>query len=231
MVGTGVAVGVLGWASNVWSASWLTARVQPQIAAWTSGRTPWSVEEWIEAEQRVLEAQKRTPGNADLHGLLIQLYVLQGVNEWRAGAPDSEEEAWLRMAIERQQAALALRPAHAYSWAQLAMLQSAVGEPAEQWLPHWRKALALGPRELIVQQTLAHVAVLHWANLPDDLRTWMTAYEPGVGERLEREAAQRLQAQVAAREAEAAAAAASAAAAKRRAAIEAAAAKARAAGY
>jgi hypothetical protein len=231
LVGTGVAVGVLGWASNVLSASGSTARVQPQLTAWSSGRTPWSVEAWTEAEQRVLAAQKRVPGNAEWHGLLVQLYALQGLNAWTTGATSSEEVAWLRMAMDQQQAMLRLRPGHAASWAELAMLQSAVGEPAEKWLPHWRKALALGPRELGVQQTLAHVAVSHWADLPDDLRTWLTQYEPGVGARLEREAAQRLQAEAQAREAEVAAAAASAAAAKRRAAIDAAAARARAAGY
>lgn len=231
LVGTGVAVGVLGWASDVLSAGWSTARVQPQITAWSSGRAPWSTEEWIAAEQRVLVAQKRVPGNAEWHGLLVQLYALQGINAWTVGADSSDEVAWLRMAMDHQQAMLSLRPAHAASWAQLAMLQSAVGEPAERWLPYWRKALALGPRELGVQQTLAHVAVSHWTDLPEDLRTWLTQHEPGVGARLEREAAQRLQAQTDAREAEAAEAAEAVAAAKRRAAIEAAAARARAAGY
>lgn len=231
LLGTVLALGVMQVAAVHLKASWSTAATRVKIDEWSDGRSLWTDVEWIDAERRLKAAALLTPHDATLQEALGLLHALQGRDIWTTGAPDSEEVEWYRLAIVHQREAVALRPGHALAWANLAVSQSAVGEPLAVWGATWRQALTLGPKEPEVRQILAALALRHWDGLPPDMVAWMEERDPGIGQRIVQQERERQRAEAEAVAAAEAAAAASAAAAGRRAAIAAAAARARAAGY
>ncbi|WP_110402155.1 hypothetical protein [Sphaerotilus hippei] len=230
-LGTVAAGAMVREAGRVFSASWSTAELRNDLNDWSTGRAPWTPEQWQQAEGTLKAALELTPDDVVLIDQLAQLHALRGQSVWTGGQPGSPEIGWYTQALTLQQRSVALRPGNAQAWASLAVMQSAAGQPAATVFASWRRANELGPKEEDVQPTLAALVLRHWQETPEDVMAWMLRREPGIIDRLRREG---LALQKQAAEAEAAAAAevaASAAAAERRAALEVARQKARQAGY
>lgn len=231
LLGTAGAVAMVREASSVFAASWSTASLREGLNDWSTEQQEWTPEQWDDAERTLKQAVELTPQDAVLFEQLGLLYAIRGRKEWTGGEPGSPEVGWYLKSAAAQQQAIDLRPLHPMAWANLAMSQSASGQPLETVFATWRRANQLGPLEPEVQETLALLVMRHWYEAPPDLIAWMELREPGVRERVAQALADHLQQEKDAVQAAAAEAAASAAAATRRAALEAARTKARLSGY
>lgn len=149
-----------------------------RIDAWLTGKTQWSVPQWVAARDDLLDAARMTPDNPVTFDYLAVINMLRGQRAWSA---PSLRKAYFGEALNYQLASLQLRRENGAAWANLALSQYALDESAAAY-DSMRLALRYGPHELRVKQLLSGIVLSQWAEAPEDLKNWLLAlYRDGKG--------------------------------------------------
>src|SRR5688572_387821 len=152
------ALGVIGWlavsaqtmaradiAANTASremGAWAAARYQPQRATWDS------------IHETILAAHELSARDPSINELLGVLHVMRrDYAEYQA-----------KGLVHFVQAAV-MRPVSAYTWANIAEANYALGHTGESFLMALRRAVKLGPAEPEVQRTVADFGLAVWDEL------------------------------------------------------------------
>lgn len=186
-----VAVGVVQQSLVVLRAEWHSSLASERTELWMSGQADMDDEaKWQRAVQDLQAALALTPQDAVLHDSMAQLYSLRANQVWTTGQPGTPEMALYAQALEAQLASLRLRPTHAASWANLALIHYGLNSTPEETFAAWHKALKLGPYEPEVQELLLFVATEAWEAAPEEVRQWAERQRPGLGQKIAAKAAE-----------------------------------------
>lgn len=165
----GAAVVPLAW--RMYQADWAVASTRPLLSQWSENRKPLDDTQWQMARMKYERALAHSPDSPALHDELAALFILAA----RTNEPQSD----LRLALYEQAAthqvsALALRPAHSWTWAGLAESMRELQPDGEDGWQAWRTAAQYGPQELLVKATLYHLG-REAQSPPPDVQAWMAA--------------------------------------------------------
>lgn len=136
---------------------------------WLKNPATMSFEFWGKANSNLASAQTLDPKNPFLHedlGRLLDnkaLYV-----KWIT--PEQRAQAW-KESHDQFKMALALRPVSPYTWSNLALTKSRLGEWDKETQLALRQAAILGPWEPEVQIIIADVGWAGWDKWPADLKS------------------------------------------------------------
>ncbi len=174
----------------VMRADWQSSIARGRIEQWMKGKLEWDEPQWQRAVADLQEALVLTPRDATLHDAMAQLHTARANQVWATGEPGSPEMVLYGKALGYQQESLRLRPTHAVSWANLALIHYGLNSTPDDTFAAWRKALAQGPYEPEVQQLLMAVATEAWAAAPADVQQWAERQQPGLTQQMARKAVQ-----------------------------------------
>lgn len=125
---------------------------------------------WAPAQSRFERALQLDPGEPALAEDLGRLHELRS-----RGAPGADAGAELGIALGYFRASLARRPTSPYTWANLAMVKSGLGQLDAEFRNAVDRAARLGPWEPEVQLALADIGLRHWDRLPPPVRATLHA--------------------------------------------------------
>ena len=163
-----LAVVPLAW--RMYQADWAVVGARPLLAQWSESRKPVGDTQWQLARMKYERALAYSPDSPALHDELAALYILAA----RTNAPQSEARlALYEQAAKAQVNALALRPAHSWTWAGLAESMRELQPDGEDGWQAWRMAAQYGPHELLVKATLYHLGREAIPSPPPDVQAWM----------------------------------------------------------
>lgn len=169
----GLVIILAAW--GIWQAQriacgdFVSMQARYRIDGWLSGKTQWTVPQWLAARDDLLASARITPDSPVTFDYLAVLNMLRGQRAWAA---PSLREAYFTDALNYQRVSLQLRPENGAAWANLALSQYALDDhpgAAESM----RMALRYGPHELRVKQLLSDLVLSMWADVPDDLKNWL----------------------------------------------------------
>ena len=137
------------------------------IDSWEEGRSTWDIKTWVSARDALLAAREITPHSPSIHDYLGLLHAVRGRDAWRS---PGVQRHYFQEALRHQEASLALRPRHAWTWAAAAESLNAIEPGSPRVWEAWHQAYRWGPYEPRVQYTLLTVALASWRNAPPDAR-------------------------------------------------------------
>ncbi len=135
------------------------------MATWEKRADRPAAAEWALAQTRLERALALDSGDAALTEDLGRLHEMRT----RAGLPESAGPASateLGRALDYLRQSLARRPTSPYTWANIAVVKSRLGEFDEELFRAIANAARLGPWEPGVQFALADLGLGNWARLP-----------------------------------------------------------------
>lgn len=182
----------------VMRADWQSSVARGRIEQWMKGKLEWDEPQWQRTVTDLQDALALTPRDATLHDAMAQLYAARANQVWTTGDAGTPEIALYGKALESQLESLRLRPTHAVSWANLALIHFGLNSTPDETFAAWRKARALGPYEAEVQQLLLTVASEAWAAAPADVQQWAEQQRPGLTRQMAQKALQEAEAAAAA---------------------------------
>lgn len=158
-------------AQRIMRADFTAMQARYRIDGWTSGKAQWTVPEWVEARDDLLEAARIAPDNPLTFDHLGLLNTLRGRRAW--AAPELRK-AYFSDALRFQKISLGLRPQNGAAWANLAMSHFALDDhPAA--FDALRNAIRYGPYEVPVKQMADELLLAMWPEAPTDLHDWLLA--------------------------------------------------------
>lgn len=148
-----------------------------RVNAWATGRLPWTITEWLQAREDLRASARIAPDSPLTFDFLGMLYSLRGQRGWNV--PELRV-GYYTEAMQAQKASLALRPENGAAWANLALSQFAVEDPAGA-AESMRNAIRYGPYEVVVKHRVTEIVFAMGRSAPADLRTWLRQrYETGL---------------------------------------------------
>jgi tetratricopeptide (TPR) repeat protein len=140
------------------------------ITGWAAtGTAPATPQAWQDAHDDLAAALQATPDNPGLQEHMGDLYVVAGRRDWDQPA---QRQAHFAQALRYYQAALALRPGDAQTWASLAAAHQGLGETGQPMHQAWQRALQLGANEGYVQPMLLDMVLATWKQATPEMRDW-----------------------------------------------------------
>ena len=139
-----------------------------EIARWTKAQKAPQLPHWRAALEAMRTARELEPANASLTETSGRIY------DWAAfGQSDRNPAAmaFRRQALAHFRTTARQRPTSPYTWANVALMKSRVGELDAEYFGALRNAAFLGPWEDEVQLILAEATLQNWRALPEDIRT------------------------------------------------------------
>lgn len=142
------------------------------MRSWDLGKRPAPAAEWTRARESLRAAHALDPRQPAYLEDLARLYE-ERARRLPAGDPLASE--FLREALDLQRRALARRPGSPYTWSNVALLKSRLGEADGEFERALRNAAMLGPWEPDVQIALADASFGRWNTLSPEAREAMRA--------------------------------------------------------
>jgi predicted Zn-dependent protease len=124
-------------------------------------------EEWIRGRDRLRQAIALDPHNPNFRETLARWYE-SSARRMRADNP--VQDAYFRQALVHMRSAIAARPASSYTWANLALIKTQIGERDTELDRAVANAARLGPWEPEVQLALADVLFIAGERLQPETR-------------------------------------------------------------
>lgn len=149
-------------------AAFYTMQARHEFDKWLKNPATMSFEFWQKANGNLSSALAIDPGNPFLHEDLGRLLDNKAMHvKW----PSHEQRAqtW-KESRDHFRTALTLRPASPYTWSNLALIKSRLGEWDAETQLALRQAATLGPWEPEVQVSIADVGWAGWNHWPDELK-------------------------------------------------------------
>lgn len=135
---------------------------------WLKNPATMSFELWEKAHNNLASALAIDPNNPFLHEDLGRLLDNQAVHvKWLSA--EQRAQIW-KESLDHFRTALTLRPVSPYTWSNLALVKSRLGEWDEEIQLALRQAATLGPWEPEVQVSIVDAGWAGWNNWPDDLK-------------------------------------------------------------
>ena len=135
---------------------------------WLKNPATMSFEFWEKANGNLARALAMDPKNPVLHESLGQLLDNKAIHvKWIT--PEERAQTW-QESRDHFRTAIALRPVSPYTWSNLALINSRLGEWNEETQLALRQAATLGPWEPEVQVNIAAVGWAGWNKWPADLK-------------------------------------------------------------
>lgn len=162
------AAGWLGWHSvQLIRADFAMMEARATVYGWAYGRAEWTMPQWLKARDGLLKARAITPGNPTIYDLLGVVYTVRARSAWSV---PSMQQSFYRQAAEHQEASIARRPRHGWTWAALAESRNGIEAGSDATWQAWRYAHRFAPLERGVQATLLDVGLRSWRKAPPDVR-------------------------------------------------------------
>lgn len=146
-----------------------------RIDTWVSGKAKWSVSEWVQARDDLLEAAEIMPDNPLIFDYLGMLNTLRGERAWNE---ESLRKGYFSEAMDYQQTSLRLRPQNGAAWSNLALSFYALGDHAAAGNA-LEQALKYGPYEVAVKRLTADLVLAMWPSMSAGLHEWLLALYRG----------------------------------------------------
>jgi len=140
--------------------------------SWEAARRQPTADEWTLAHGLLQEARALDPGHPSFLEDIARLDELRAL-PFKAG--DAAAHEALRQALELQKQAVRLRPGSPYTWTNVAVLKSRLGDIDREFEGALRNAALLGPWEPAVQITLADLGFRYWNSLAPDTQAALRA--------------------------------------------------------
>jgi hypothetical protein len=136
---------------------------------WRAGRVPSiSQKRWEEMRDQMLQALATAPDNTVLHEDLGFWYWLRAGSQANPSASLAEQQyrkSLLDEAVHHYRVACGLRPAYPYTWAYLALVKHALGQPDAEFYLAFDRALRHGRTEAGIQPPIANIAFERWGEI------------------------------------------------------------------
>jgi len=145
---------------------------QMVFRAWEAARRQPSPDELALAHGLLQEARALDPGQPSSLEDIARLEELRAL-PLKAG--DASARKSLHQALDLQKQAVRLRPGSPYTWTNVAVLKSRLGEIDREFESALRNATLLGPWEPVIQTTLADLSFRHWNSLAPDTQSSLRA--------------------------------------------------------
>lgn len=141
--------------------------LQGRAAIRTADRDPAALGpgDWARAQSRLERAARLDPDEPAIAEDIGRLHELRS-----RVAPGADAKAELARALAYFRDSLARRPTSPYTWANLAIVKSGLGQFDAEFLGAIDRAARLGPWEPEVQLALADVGLRHWDRLTPPAR-------------------------------------------------------------
>ena len=137
------------------------------MQSWNTRKGPAPADEWNRARESLRAAHQLDPAQPAYLEDLARLYELRAL-PLKAADPLARE--YLREALELQRQALVRRPGSPYTWSNIALLKSRLGEIDAEFERALAHAAKFGPWEPGVQLALADVGFAQWGAISPPTR-------------------------------------------------------------
>jgi len=147
----------------------LSMRARYEIDAWMAGGAGWTLPEWKNARDALLQARAITPDDPLLYDYLGVLDVLRGQMGWRA---EGIRKVYFGEALGYQKESLRLRWHNGAAWANLALSEYALDDHKAA-LEAAERAIEYGPNEVRVRSLVSELTLAMWSQAPVNMKTWV----------------------------------------------------------
>lgn len=151
-----------GWADIV------SFQGRSAIRTWDKQRLVPAADAWGLGHERLQHARILDAANPAIAEDIARLYELRAIANPATGPAANAD---FRLALEYLRASARARPGSPYTWANIALVKSRLGQRDEEFLRAIRQAAAFGPWEPEVQLLVAEIGLREWDRLPEAART------------------------------------------------------------